>query len=107
MRIIARSTLRKFVKSLAGRSDQRAVSAALDAWFHEVRRARWQNAADVKRSYATASIVAADRVVFNIKGNAYRLVAAVDFEKHAVWIVWLGSHEDYDKIDASTVRYGI
>jgi mRNA interferase HigB len=107
MRIIARSTLRTFVKSLAGQPDQKAVAATLDAWFREVRKARWQNAADVKRSYATASIVTADRIVFNIKGNAYRLVTAVDFEKHAVWIVWLGTHKDYDKIDVRTVRYGV
>ena len=62
------------------------MKAALDAWFDEVKKARWSNAADVKRSYATASIVSADRVVFNIKGNDYRLIVAVDFEKSIVWI---------------------
>ena len=45
--------------------------------------------------------------MFNIKGNDYRLVAAVDFEKHAVWIIWIGSHEDYDKIDVRTVQHGV
>lgn len=57
------------------------MKAALDAWFDEVRKARWSGAADVKRSYATASIVSADRIVFNIKGNDYRLVVAADFDK--------------------------
>jgi mRNA interferase HigB len=61
--------------------------------------------ADVKRLYATASIVGADRVVFNIKGNGYRLVAAVDFEKGIVWIKWIGTHRDYDHIDVKQVKY--
>lgn len=105
MRIIARRTLREFVASLAGHRDQAAVKAALDAWFDEVRRARWRRAADVKRSYATASIVSADRVVFNIKGNAYRLVVAVDFEKSIVWVKWIGTHAAYDRIDVREVEH--
>jgi mRNA interferase HigB len=86
MRIISRRTLREFVRSLAGHKDQLAVKAALDAWFAEARKARWRSAAELKRSYATASIVTAERVVFNVKGNAYRMVVAVDFEKSIVWI---------------------
>ncbi len=62
--------------------------------------------ADVKRLYATASVVSADRVVFNIKGNSYRLVAAIDFEKSIVFIKWIGTHAEYDKLDVKTVRYG-
>lgn len=106
MRIIARRTLRAFVDSLAGRRDQPAVKAALDAWFDEVGRAAWKNTADVKRHYATASVVSAGRIVFNIKGNDYRLVVSVDFEKAIVWIKWVGSHRDYDKIDVLKVRHG-
>jgi mRNA interferase HigB len=64
---------------------------ALDAWFDEAKKARWSNGSDVKRSYATASIVSADRIAFNIKGNDYRLVVAVDFEKGIVWIKWIGT----------------
>ena len=108
MRIIARRTLRRFVASLVGRKDQPAVKAALDAWFDEAKRARWRNMADVKRSYATASVVTAERVVFNIKnikGNSYRLVAAIDFERPMVWIKWIGAHQDYDRIDVRTVEY--
>ena len=105
MRIIARRTLRQFVQSLAGHKDQPAVKAALDAWFDEARKARWRSTAELKQSYATASIVTAERVVFNVKGNAYRLVVAVDFEKSIVWIKWLGSHKDYDRIDVTKVQH--
>ena len=105
MRIIARRTLREFVEGRRGYKDQVALKAALNAWFDEVKKARWSSAADVKRAYATASIVSADRIVFNIKGNDYRLVVAVDFEKGIVWIKWIGAHKDYDKIDVKEVRH--
>ena len=105
MRVIARNTLHAFVASLVGHKDRQVVKAALDAWFHEVRRARWKNMADVKRRYATASIVTSDRAVFNIKGNSYRLVVAIDFEKSVVWIKWIGSHKAYDRIDVTKVRH--
>jgi len=105
MRIIARRTLRRFVESRAGHKDQAALAAALDAWFDEARKASWRNTADVKRRYASASIITAERIVFNIKGNDYRLVAAVDFEKGIVWIKWLGTHRDYDRIDVTEVEH--
>jgi mRNA interferase HigB len=106
MRIIARRTLREFVDSLAGQKDQPALKGALDAWFDEAKKAQWANAAEVKRSYATASIVSAERIVFNVKGNAYRLVVAVDFEKGIVWIKWIGTHKAYDHIDVKEVEHG-
>jgi mRNA interferase HigB len=105
MRIIARRTLREFVVSRAGHKDQPALKAALDAWFEEVHKARWRSTADIKRLYATASIVSADRIVLDIKGNSYRLVVAVDFEKQIVWIKWLGAHRDYDLIDVRIVQH--
>ena len=106
MRIISRRALREFVASRAGRKDQPALKAALDAWFAEVSRAGWKGAADVKRLYATASIVSADRIVFNVKGNDYRLVVAVDFARAIVWIKWVGAHRDYDRIDVKEVEHG-
>jgi mRNA interferase HigB len=106
MRIIARRTLREFVEQRAGHKDQPALKASLDAWFDEVRKAKWANTADVKRHYATASIVTAERIVFNIKANDYRLVVAVDFEKSIVWIKWVGTHADYDRIDVREVQHG-
>ena len=103
MRIIARRTLREFVESLAGKRDQPAVKAALDAWFYEVSKAAWKNTSDVKRRYATSSIVSAERIVFNIKGNDYRLVAALEYRAGAVAIRFFGTHNEYDRIDAETV----
>ena len=106
MRIIARRTLREFVDTLVGRRDQPAVKAALDAWFDEVSKAQWVSSADVKKLYATASIVNAERIVFNIKGNDYRLVVSADFEKAIVWIKWVGSHKAYDRINVTEVEHG-
>lgn len=106
MRIIARRTLREFIAERAVHKDQPALKAALDAWFAEVSKAAWNSTADVKRLYATASIVSADRIVFNIKGNDDRLVVAVDFEKSIVWIKWIGTQKDYDLIDVKEVDHG-
>jgi mRNA interferase HigB len=105
MRIIARRTLREFVEGRRGHKERPDLKGALDAWFDEVKKARWTGTADVKRSYATASIVSTDRIVFNIKGNDYRLVVAVDFEKGIVWIKWIGTHKDYDRIDVNEVEH--
>ncbi len=105
MRIIARSTLTRFIEKLEGKKDQRAVKSALDSWFQEVRQADWKNSSEVKRSYAHASIIGSDRVVFNIKGNAYRLVVAVDYRRSIVFIKWLGTHKEYDNIDVRMIQY--
>ena len=106
MRIIARRTLRAYLATRLGHHDHTALKAALDAWFDEVHRAAWASPADLKRRYATVSIVSDDRLVFNIKGNDYRLVVAVDFEKGIVWIKWIGTHREYDRIDVREVEYG-
>jgi len=94
------------VESLKGNKDQKAVKAALDAWFHEAVRAEWKGPADLRASYRNASIVGSDRAVFNIKGNAYRLVVALDYGRQIIFIKWIGTHADYDKIDVKTVQYG-
>lgn len=106
MRIVSRSTLQAFVASLGGHKDQSAVKAALDTWFKEVRNAGWSTMADVKRRYATASIINSERIVFNVKGNACRLVVAVNFEHGVVWIKWIGTHRAYDDIDVAEVKHG-
>jgi mRNA interferase HigB len=105
VRILTRGTLTRFVEKLAGHKDQRAVKASLDSWFQEARQAEWKNSSDIKASYAHASIIGADRVVFNIKGNSYRLVAAVDYRRGIVFIKWVCTHRQYDRIDARTVSY--
>jgi mRNA interferase HigB len=105
VRVIARSILREFVETLKGTRNYALVKSALDAWFHEVEAAKWKNPAEVKVAYANASIVGNDRVVFNIKGNAFRLVVAVDYLRQVVFVKWIGSHADYDRIDAAKVKY--
>lgn len=106
MRIIARSTLKRFLDSLIGSKDYKTVKSALDSWFYEARHADWKNPIDVVKAHANASIVGSDRVVFNIKGNDYRLVVAIHYRLQIVFIKWLGSHAAYDKIDVKTVKYG-
>jgi mRNA interferase HigB len=105
MRLIARRSLREFVARCVGHKNHAALKAATDSWFSEVSKAQWRNMADVKRLYATASIVSNERIVFNIMGNDYRLVVAVDFEKAIVWIKWIGTHRDYDRINVKEIKH--
>ena len=105
MRIISRRTLRDFVNSRIGSAGHSALKSSLEAWFAEVSQAKWMNAAELKMQYRTASIVASDRAVFNIKGNDYRLVVAIDYEKSIVWIKWMGTHREYDGIDVVEVKH--
>jgi mRNA interferase HigB len=95
----------RFIERMAGHKDHRALKSALDAWFQEATHAEWKNSADIKASYAHASIVGADRVVFNIKGNAYRLIVSVNYQRATVFVKWLGTHKEYDLIDVRTVKY--
>jgi mRNA interferase HigB len=97
--------LAQIAKGFEGHQDHRALKTSLDAWYHEVKRASWKNSSDVKASFAHASIVSADRVVFNIRGNNYRLVAYIDYRRSAVFIKWFGTHKEYDAIDVRTVQY--
>lgn len=106
MRIIARSTLSKFVETLPAGKQRAAAKAALDAWFHEAVRADWSSPAGLKKQYGTASIVDRERVVFTLKGNDYRLVTAIDYQRRVVFIKWLGLHREYDRIDVRKVAYG-
>ena len=82
------------------------MKSAIESWFHEVAAARWKTPADVVRTYRNASIVGPDRAVFNIKGNSYRLIVAVNYSRQIVFIKWIGSHAAYDKVDAGKVKYG-
>ncbi len=105
MRVIARRTLLQFVATRKGRKDYAALKAATDAWFHETKKASWANMAQIKALYRTASPVTAKRVVFNVKGNDYRLVVEINFRKQIVWIKWFGTHADYDRINVKEVQY--
>jgi mRNA interferase HigB len=105
MRIIARRTLLEFAESKRRAAHYGALKSAVDAWFAETSKANWRDMADVKARYVAASVANAERVVFNIKGNDYRLVVAIDFERSITWIKWIGTHKDYDKIDVRKVEY--
>ncbi len=103
MRIIARSTLNEFATRLEGHAARSAVKSALDSWFHHVKAAHWNNPADVRRDFATASVISSDRVVFNIKGNDYRLVVRINYPYRVVYVRFVGTHAQYDQIDVKEV----
>ena len=98
MRIIAVSTLRAFW-ALHPDAEQ-----PLKAWHDEVLRASWQQPADIKAHYRSASVLKNRRVVFNIKGNSYRLVVSIAYKLQIVYVKIIGTHEEYDTIDAETVE---
>lgn len=97
MRIIARRTLREFWEKYPD------AEQPLKAWYATVKQADWKKPDDIKTVYRHASFVGSDRVVFNIKGNNYRLIAAVDYRFGIVYIRFVGSHREYDGVDAATV----
>lgn len=76
---------------------------ALRAWFYEAKSAAWRNPAELKAQYRNASILKAGRVVFNISGNKYRLIVAIDFGAQIIVVRWVGTHADYDGIDVEIV----
>ena len=98
MRVIAISTLRDFWEK------HPAAEQQLNAWYDEARHARWNTPQDIKDRYASASFVGNNRVVFNIKGNDFRLIVAVSYRFQAVYIKFVGTHAEYDRIDAATVE---
>lgn len=97
MRVFNRSTVTTFGDSHADAREP------LLAWYAEVDKASWRGPDDVKRAYPSASIVNEERIVFNIKGNKYRVVVAVKFQFFVVFIKFIGTHAEYDRIDAATV----
>lgn len=101
MRIIKEKTLTEYCKL----SRYRQAEQALKAWIYEVRYSNWRNANELKSKYGNASMISSKRVVFNIKGNDYRLIVDIEYKLKLVFIVWFGTHEEYDKIDAKTISY--
>jgi mRNA interferase HigB len=105
VRVIARGTLNRFVENRVERKLQKGVRAHLDAWYAEVDSATCRNSAELEQQYSSASIVSAERVVFNIKGNEFRLVVAINYHYQVLLIKWLGTHREYDRIDVGKVEY--
>ena len=97
MRVIARRTLKVFW------DDHRDAEQPLRAWFAEARRATWRTPADIKAAHRNASIIGNNRVVFNVGGNRYRLVAAVKYTAQIVFIRFVGTHAQYDRVKAEEV----
>jgi mRNA interferase HigB len=75
----------------------------LKAWFNEAEKANWESPAEIKLDYPSASVLPDNRVVFNIKGNTYRLVVKINYKFGLVWIRFIGTHAGYDKINAGTI----
>ena len=98
MRIISIKVLKEFI-------DKHPQSkSSLEAWWNEAKVANWQNSQQIKEKYASASFVGNNRVVFNIKGNDFRLVVAVAYRFGALYIKFVGTHEEYNKINVETVE---
>jgi mRNA interferase HigB len=97
VRIIALKTLRSFWEQHPD------VRQALQEWYHDAKQATWRTPTDIKNVYRNASFVGNNRVVFNIKGNDYRLVVAVHYNRGMMFIRFIGTHREYDSIDATKI----
>ena len=103
MIIIGADVVERYFSDHASHRGIKAARSQYDAWLDIVTRAEWHNPEDVKASYPKASILKAGRVVFNIKGNDYRLIARVQYQASVLAIRFFGTHAEYDEIDAETV----
>lgn len=99
MRVIAKKTLVTFYTVYS------TSKSSLEAFYQEVLAADWGKLNDVITAFPSADVITGKRFVFNIKGNNYRLVADIEFKKKLVFIVWIGTHAEYDKIDVKKVNY--
>jgi len=97
LRIIAKKILRAFWEKHPDCEQQ------LTAWYRETGKSEWNNPGDIKTEYPRASILPGNRVVFNIKGNNYQLIIKVNYDYQMVWIRFVGTHSEYDKINAETI----
>ncbi len=97
MRVISIKALREFWRS---HSD---AEQPLKAWYKETVEAVWRQPNDIKKRYPSADILPDNRVVFNIKGNNYRLIVKIHYNRSIVFVRFIGTHADYDKIDAITI----
>lgn len=100
MRVIAVRTLKMFWEQHPD------AGGSLRAWYQEASKAAWQNHGQMKAQYKSASVITARRVVFNIKGNSYRLIMDIEYRLQIIFIVWIGNHLQYEKINAKTIGYG-
>lgn len=97
MRVYSKSTLRDFWEKHAD------AEQPLKTWYTMAKAAKWNSPTELKQRHPDASILGKNRVVFNIKGNDYRLIASIDYHKQRIFIRFVGTHKEYDRIDAETV----
>lgn len=100
MRIIAKSRLRKYWEMPGNEKAQ----PFLTEWYHFCEKQKWGAPQDVKNTFRHVSFVAGNRVVFNVKGNSYRVVCAMDYQRQAMFIKFVGTHKEYDAIEAEVVK---
>ena len=100
MRVIALRTIKRFIDSKAQHADSREPALA---WYRQVVSADWTSPADVKREISSASILKDGRVIFNIAGNKYRIVVWINYAYRVVYVRFIGTHAEYDRIDAQTI----
>jgi mRNA interferase HigB len=101
MNIINRKTIIYYTEKYPKAKNQ------LLTWYNEILKQEFDNFNELKAMYGNASIVNDQRVVFNIKGNEYRLVVSINFRRRACYTIWFGTHKEYDKIDVATVKYNL
>lgn len=97
MRVISKKILRDFWEAHADCEQQ------LKSWHLEASRTIWKNHNELKKEYPSASILADNRIVFNIKGNNYRLIIKISYDYQMIWIRFIGTHAEYDKINANEI----
>ena len=100
MRIIELRTIKRFIEGRPEHADSREPALA---WYRQALRADWASPTDVKRDVRSASILKDGRVVFNIAGNKYRIVAWINYPHRVVYVRFIGTHAEYDRIDAQSV----
>lgn len=97
MRIIAKKILREFWNTHPDCEQQ------LKSWFQETSKSKWTSPADIKKEFPGASLLIDNRVVFNIKGNNYRLIVKINYDYQMIWIRFIGTHAEYDKVNANKI----
>lgn len=103
MRIIAPKTLKGFWEKLEEANMRQQAEQALLSWYAEAKSADWKTSADIKAKYKSASILKDSRVVFNICGNKYRLIVRINYPFSIVYIRFIGTHKEYDKINVEEI----
>ena len=97
MRVISKKTLKEYYEKNAESKQPLLI------WFKEVNNGKWKNHNEMKEMFSSLSILPNERIVFNIKGNKYRIVARVNYDFQIIWIRFVGTHAEYDKIDATKI----